>query len=300
LQDRVAIVVLNWNGWKDTQMCLSSLRQLLYQNYEVIVVDNGSSDDSVARIGSEFSEVTLVETGENRGFAGGCNLGICHALRHRADFVWLLNNDTTVHPEALQHLVAKAKCDGRIGAVGSAIYLADNPQELQAWGGGYVNFWLGRSRHYLQPIPDKSVEFITGASVLISRKAIESIGLLDEHFFMYWEDADYCFRLRASGWNLSVAGQSRVWHKGSSSVGKESVRLDRYFNASAKRFFRKHGTAPSLAIWTGGTLRFAKRALRGDWTRARAVLAGVLARETNVRQATSGRSTTFEADQPEG
>jgi GT2 family glycosyltransferase len=136
--------------------------------------------------------------------------------------------------------------------------------------------------------------------MLLSRKAIESIGLLDEHFFMYWEDADYCFRLRASGWDLAVAGQSRVWHKGASSVGKESARLDRYFNSSAKRFFRKHAAVSSLAIWAGSILRVAKRALRGDWTRARAVLAGVLARETDVGSDTGSRSTTLEVDQTEG
>ena len=281
MQDRVAIVVLNWNGWKDTQMCLSSLRQLGYQNYEVIVVDNGSSDDSVARIASDFSEVTIVKTGANRGFAGGCNLGICRALSHSTDFIWLLNNDTTVHHDALQHLVEKANGDGRIGAVGSAIYLAHNPQELQAWGGGYVNFWLGRSRHWLKPVRDDAVEFITGASMLVSREALGSVGFLDEQFFMYWEDADFCFRLRDAKWKLAVAGDSKIWHKGSASVGKNSVSLDTYFNASAARFFRKHATAPVVPLWTGGGLRLAKRLLNGDWKRTRAVWAGITHERTS-------------------
>lgn len=300
MQDRVAIVVLNWNGSKDTQMCLSSLRQLNYHNYGVIVVDNGSSDDSVDRFRSDFPEVTVIETGENRGFAGGCNLGICHALSDNADFIWLLNNDTIVDSEALRCLMDKAQEDRRIAAVGSAIYFMEEPPRLQAWGGGHVNFWLGRSRHFLAPVPDDRVDFITGASMLVSRQALESVGLLDGQFFMYWEDADFCFRLRKARWKLAVAGDSKIWHVGSSSVGKESVRLDRYFNASAKRFFRKHAAAPSLAICIGSTLRLAKRALRGDWTRARAVLDGFLARETDVRQGTGGRRTTFEADQTEG
>ncbi|MGB8063165.1 MAG: glycosyltransferase family 2 protein [Candidatus Sulfotelmatobacter sp.] len=281
MQDRVAIVVLNWNGWKDTQMCLSSLRQLDYQNYEVIVVDNGSSDDSAARIGSDFSEVTIVETGENRGFAGGCNLGIRHALSHSADFVWLLNNDTIVHPEALQRLMDKAQGDRRIAAVGSAIYYMEEPQHLQAWGGGHVNFWLGRSRHFLAPVPDDAVDFITGASMLLSREALGSVGLLDERFFMYWEDADFCFRLRNAKWKLAVAGDSKIWHKGSASVGKNSVRLDTYFNASAARFFRRHAVAPFVPLLTGGGLRLAKRALNGDWQRIRAVWAGITHERTS-------------------
>ena len=297
---KVHTILVNWNNYTDTAVCLLSLRQVNYDNYEVIVVDNGSTDNSPSRLRDAFPDLNIIELGRNLGFAGGCNAGIRYALSQGSEFVWLLNIDTTVDRDALRALVAKARSSPRSAACGSAIYFMDDPQRLQAWGGGHVNFWLGRSRHYLQPVPDQSVEFVTGASMLISCKAIESVGLLDEHFFMYWEDADYCFRLRASGWNLSVTGESRVWHKGSSSVGKESVRLDRYFNASAKRFFRKHAGTPSLAIWIGSALRFAKRALRGDWTRARAVLAGVLARETNVRQGTGGRSTTLEVDQPEG
>ncbi len=297
---RVHTILVNWNNYTDTAVCLLSLRQVNYDNHEVILVDNGSTDNSPSRIRNAFPDLNIVELGRNLGFAGACNAGIRYALSQGSEFVWLLNIDTTVDRDALQALVDKARRSPRSAACGSAIYFMDDPQRLQAWGGGHVNFWLGRSRHYLQAVPDNSVEFITGASMLISRKAIESIGLLDEHFFMYWEDADYCFRLRCSGWNLSVAGQSRVWHKGSSSVGKESVKLDRYFNASAKRFFRKHAAAPLLAIWIGSTLRFAKRALRGEWTRARAVLAGVLARETSIKQDTGGRRTTFEADQPEG
>ena len=281
MQDRVAIVVLNWNGWKDTQMCLSSLRQLNYQNYEVIVVDNGSSDDSVARIGSEFSEATIVKTGKNRGFAGGCNLGIAHALSDNADFVWLLNNDTIVDPEALQCLVNRAKADGRIAAVGSAIYFMEEPHRLQAWGGGRVNFWLGRSRHFLAAVPDDGVDFITGASMLISRVSLESVGLLDEQFFMYWEDADFCFRLRKANWKLAVAGDSKVWHKESASVGKNSVSLDKYFNASAAQFFLRHAAIPFVPLWTGAGLRLAKRALNGDWQRIRAVWAGITHERTS-------------------
>lgn len=280
MQDRVAIVVLNWNGSKDTQLCLSSLRQLNYKNYDVIVVDNDSSDDSVERIGSDFPDVTIIETGENRGFAGGCNRGILHALSNSADFVWLLNNDTIVDPEALQRLLYRAQRDRRIAAVGSAIYFMEEPHCLQAWGGGRVNFWLGRSRHFLAPVPDDAIDFITGASMLVSREALESVGLLDEQFFMYWEDADFCFRLRKSKWKLAVAGDSKVWHKGSATVGKNSVSLDRYFNTSAAQFFHRHATIPFVPLWMGGGLRLAKRALNGDWQRIRAVWAGITQERT--------------------
>jgi GT2 family glycosyltransferase len=275
LQDKVSIVVLNYNGWRDTAACLSSLERLSYDNKEVVVVDNGSSDDSVLHIRRDFSSVKLIEAGANLGFAGGCNLGIRYALSRGAQFVWLLNNDTEVAAGALSALVDRAKNDERIGAVGSAIYFMDRPDRMQAWGGGSINFRLGRSRHFLRPVGDDQIEFITGASMLISRAAIESIGFLDEGFFMYWEDADFCFRLRHANWRLAVADQSKVWHRASSSVGAGSARMDLYFNASAFRFFQKHAVAPMVPIFVGGTLRLFKRIVKGEWERTRAVWAGI-------------------------
>ena len=280
LKPTVHIVVLNWNNYPDTASLLSSLRQANDDNHEIVVVDNGSTDGSASQLRNTFSDVKVIETVRNLGFAGGCNVGIRHALSRGADFVWLLNNDTTIDPGALEALIDKAQSDTRIGACGSAIYSVEDPQRLQAWGGGHINFWLGRSRHFLHAVPDESIEFITGASMLIRREAIADVGLLDDRFFMYWEDADFCFRLRKAEWRLSVAGDARVWHKGSSSVGKETAKLDLYFNASARRFFRKHAPIPFLPIWIGSALRMGKRAVKGDWIRARAVLGAVPDRET--------------------
>ncbi len=274
MQSEVGIVLLNWNGWRDTCACLESL-QRLRSDFEVVVVDNASTDDSRTRIREAYPEVVVLETSRNLGFAGGCNTGIRHVLERRSDFVWLLNNDTSVDEDALRSLVDKAKANENLGAIGSAIYFGDRRADLQAWGGGYINFWLGHSRHFLRPVPDEAIEFITGASMLVRREAIDDIGLLDERFFMYWEDADYCFRLRAAGWSLGVAGDSRIWHKGSASVGKNSANLDRYFNASAARFFEKHARVPGIAVLMGTGLRMGKRVLSGDWERAMAVWAGV-------------------------
>ncbi len=276
LRGKVGIVVLNWNGLADTSACLASLRRIHYADFEMIVVDNDSSDFSPAQIRTIFPEVKVIETGRNLGFAGGCNEGIRYALSEGSDFVWLLNNDTTVDPLALHALIDKAQADPDLGAIGSAIYFMNNPQRLQAWGGGSINFWLGRSRHFLHPVTDDSLDFITGASMLIPRGAIEQVGLLDESFFMYWEDADYCFRLRDAGWKIGVAAESRVLHKGSASIGKGSVTLDRYFNASAIRFFNKHARTPAIPRWAGLTLRVGKRVMACDWERARAVWTGII------------------------
>ena len=273
---KVSIIVLNWNGWRDTLECLASLQRLDYSNYEVIVVDNGSTDDSISHIHSHYPEVELLETGRNLGFSAGCNRGIVRALDQSADYVWLLNNDTIVHPDALTHLVNTAMSDPHTGATGSAIYSAHSPHQLDAWGGGRINFWLGRSRHAIRPVQNEAIDFLTGASILIARSAIERLGLLDEGFFMYWEDADYCFRLRRAGFTIAVAGDSRIWHKGSASIGKSSPQMDTYFNASAARFFRRHSRTPRVSLWTGVLLRLAKRLFTGNWDRIRAVWTGVM------------------------
>ncbi len=227
----VLIIVLNWNGWRDTVKCLTSLERLTYRNFRVFVVDNDSTDDSVSQIRHAFPNVAIIEAEKNLGFAAGCNLGIRQALQEDAEYVWLLNND--------------------------------------------INFWLGRSRHFLNSVPNNEIEFLTGASLLLRRCALDSVGLLDEGFFMYWEDGDYCFRLREAGWTLAVAGDSLVWHKEQGTVGKKSTLLDTYFNRSATRFFARHAPIPFISIWVGVGLRIAKRIFIGDWKRARVVWASV-------------------------
>src|ERR1700747_2146681 len=113
----VEIVVLNWNGWRDTVQCLTSLRRLSYDDFRIIVVDNGSTDDSVQQIRQKFPDVSIIEAGANLGFAGGCNLGIRHAIRDETEYLWLLNNDTTVDSRALGAMVERAEVDPKIGAV---------------------------------------------------------------------------------------------------------------------------------------------------------------------------------------
>jgi len=120
-----------------------------------------------------------------------------------------------------------------------------------------------------------------GASFLIPRRVLEAVGLLDEGIFLYWDDPEYCWRLRRAGWKLAVAGESKIWHKGMSAWGKKSVSSDTFFNYSAARFFTQYSPTPSLSLWVGTSLRIAKRLIGGDWGRARAVWAG-------ARQGVSG------------
>jgi len=274
-QPSVACILLNWNGWEDTVACLASLAKLNYRNFSITVVDNGSSNDSVIRIRDAYPEILLLETGRNLGFAGGNNVGIRHAMSQRVDYIWLLNNDTEPHPDALLELVNKAASNPRFGAVGSALMYAHDPSCVQAWGGGRINVWIGRSFHTLVPQDDGWFDYITAASVLIPRQALEDIGLLDEGFFLYWEDGDLSFRLRKKGWKLGVAAGSTVLHKEHASTGRNRRVIDRYVIASGIRFLHKHSPAPWLSIPLFLTSRLWKRLLNGQFRRVGDIAGGI-------------------------
>lgn len=268
----VTIVVLNWNGWHDTLECLTSLRKLDYRKRRVVVVDNGSTDDSIVRLRGAYPDITILETGRNLGFAGGNNVGIRWALQQGSRYIWLLNNDTTAHPKALSSMVGQAEFDGQVGAVGCLLYYLDRPERLQAWGGGWVNLWLGLANQYSRRVRKERLDYLTAASLLLRGAALEQVGLLDEGFFMYWEDIDLAFRLRKAGWRMTLAEDAVVWHKESASLGHRSTVRDRYTTLSAIRFFRRHAPWPIVPILLGTSIRVLKRIAAGDWRRARTVL----------------------------
>ena len=272
---RVSCILLNWNGWHDTVACLDALKQCTFPGLTVIVVDNGSTDDSIARIQAAHPDVLLLESKTNLGFAGGNNIGIRYALAHNADYVWLLNNDTEPAPDALSALVSKALTNDRIGAVASICYYADAPSTVQAWAGGQVNLWVGRSLNSTKPRVDDWFDALNGASMLVVRTAIEDAGLLDEGFFLYWEDTEFCLRLRKKGWRLAAAPDSRVLHKVSASTGGDSLVLTRYSTASGLRLLRLHSAAPNFAMSMFVMRRIVRRLLQLRFSDCKGVWAGV-------------------------
>ncbi|EKD89268.1 MAG: hypothetical protein ACD_34C00135G0001, partial [uncultured bacterium] len=158
------------------------------------------------------------------------------------------------------------------GAVGSVLYEADQPEQIQLWGGGKVHLWTGFSRHQTCPA---QLDFVSGASMLLRRKALEQVGLFDDQtFFMYWEDSDLGFRLRRAGWQLAVAEKSRIWHKLSASLGKGSRQLDLYFTQSGVRFLRRYAPVASVSVFAMVARMLLKRVLIGDFGRVRAVYQG--------------------------
>ena len=259
----VYIILLNWHGWRDTLLCIESLQHLDFLNFKIVVVDNCSTDDSVMRIRAAWPDIELIENDSNLGFSGGCNVGMRLALARGADYVWLLNNDTTVETRTLSAMVDVAESDPRIGGVGSVLHPMDHPDQVQAWGGGVVNMTTGRVKSLFSP---GHVDVITGASFLLRCNALNTVGLLDEEtFFMYWEDVDLSFRLRNSGWGLVVAPASHVLHKENASLGITNPKLITYLTKSSIHFFLKHSRYPLLpiAISIGG--RVVRRFISGKF-----------------------------------
>jgi GT2 family glycosyltransferase len=271
----VVCIILNWNGWQDTLVCLDALKRCSYPQLKILVVDNGSSNDSVNMIRSAHPGVLLLESGRNIGFAGGNNIGIRFALAHGADYVWLLNNDTKPDPHALSALLAKAQTDNVIGAVASICYFAHEPSKVQAWAGARVNLWIGYSRLNTRPRPDAWFHSLNGTSMLIARAALEDIGLLDEGFFLYWEDTEFCLRLRKRGWRIAAAPDSRVLHRVNASTAGNRLVLDRHQTASGLRILRLHSKAPFLSIAFFLSIRFLRRLLRCQFARCQSVWSGI-------------------------
>jgi len=282
---KVYIILINHNGWKDTIECLESVLRSDYQNFQVVVVDNASTDDSMTHILSwakgcqsagvknyQLTHLTnpplkkpisnslyesgslpdaiswhkdgdhsliLIQSGENRGFAAGNNIGIRYAsVREDAVYIWLLNNDTVVEADALSALVRKAdeyqEKRQRTGIIGAKLLYYDLPDSLQGVGGVY-NTWFAKSKHlggfevdygqYDNETVVGRIDYPIGASLFVSMDYIRDVGPLCEDYFLYFEELDWVVRGKAKGWQLGYCWQSKVYHKEGSSTGACSMKL---------------------------------------------------------------------------
>ena len=270
----VAVVILNFNRWHYTVHCLEALQALDDASFSVVIVDNGSVDGSSQELARRFPAVPLLEAGRNLGFSGGVNLGLESLRAEPPDYVWLLNNDTRPLRGSLAALVAAAEREPRVGAVGSVLVDDDADAAVQARG-ARVNFWTGLPGHHIHPVPRERIDYLVAASMLVRWQALLDVGFMDERFFLFWEDADLCFRLRDAGWELAVAEDSVVRHRSGGSLEFRSPTWDREFTASSVLFFRRHATLPWLPILVSACGRWVKRLSRGEWASARATWQGL-------------------------
>jgi len=255
----ISVVVLNWNGADDTLACLDSLESLTYPDFQIIVVDNGSTDDSLGKLRAYSSPYPLVllETGRNLGYAGGNNVGTRHALEHGADFVLVLNNDTTVAPDLLGQLVDAARRNPDAGVLSARVMYFDNPEKVWFDGARWNESALqlewpgqGESETNLGTI-DHDTDYACGAALFFRAEVARQVGLLDETFFLVWEEVDWCFRARKAGWRCLVVPAARIWHKIGVSFGSESSPLRMYFSIRNELlWFSRHASLSArLRLW---------------------------------------------------
>lgn len=220
-QPLVYIVLLNYKRPDLTEACIQSLQALTYPNVRLVVVDNHSRDDSCKRLSCHPSIYRFLASPFNSGYSAGNNLGIRLALAEGADYVWILNNDTLVDPEALTQLVQVAEAQGH-GLYGSV--LKDTEKGNFLYAGGVIYPWRGKTRGLTQQEYDNGLrpEYLSGASMLISRRVLEQVGLLEESYFLYAEDIEYCVRAQRAGFPIVSVPQSTVLHyQGAASGGRE-------------------------------------------------------------------------------
>jgi len=230
----VAVVLINWNNTNDTLACLDSVSGVKYSNFRIVIVDNHSRGSEYEKLKSGSENAVILRQSRNRGFSGGCNAGIRWALRNGFQYVWLLNADTVVDPNSLGELVRAIESDPRIGIAGGVIYSWSDPNRIQTVG-GFIDpeTQRGRMMDLDQVDPERcglqDVDYVSGAMLLVRKEAVRNVGLLDERFFMYYEDTDWGIRMRERGWRVVATSAARVWHKDRASAGQK------------KPYFLEHG-----------------------------------------------------------
>ncbi len=244
---RVATIILNWNGIEDTRECLASLRKVTYPDQRIIVVDNGSDGDQAGQLEREFDGfVEVVRNERNLGFAGGANVGIRRALEQGTDYVLLLNNDVTVDPAFLDAMVNAAAGYKRLAALSPRAYFYDPPNVIYSTG-GTVKRWTGVARQIGRGEEDSGQferparrDYADGLCMLIPSAALDRVGLLDEDYFAYWEETDWCVRASDKGLRCYYVPEAKVWHKAERSR-RASDAFNFHYRRNALMFVRKRG-----------------------------------------------------------
>jgi GT2 family glycosyltransferase len=309
------VVVVNWNAAEETLACLRALFATAPKPGAIHVVDNGSADGSAERVATEFPDVRLHRLPENRGFAGGANVGVAAALKEGAAAVWFLNNDARPAKDALGRLVAAAARRRDVGLFGPKIFRDLKSRRLWCCG---VAFRFGPNLAALLGFDrvddgsfdvEKEPESLTGCGLLARREVFDAIGLLDEGYFAYVEDADFCARARKAGFRLLYVPEAILEHPGGGSSGGGYGPGRKYLTThGAARFLRRHGT---FALWSAFLIfdvllwpfLYVSAACGGRGLAARAKAAGAidglfgrppdlrwLARRTKAQRAAGGRS----------
>jgi GT2 family glycosyltransferase/glycosyltransferase involved in cell wall biosynthesis len=287
LPETVAIIILNRNQGEFTRDCLASLQQIDYPYFRILVVDNGSTDNSLPPVAQEFPQVDFLWLKRNVGVAAGRNAGVREVLGHQPAYVLFLDNDTLVAPDFLTRLVGRMNSGLGIGAVQPKIYFADPPDRICSFGGKFYP----RISHYRHPQSGRydsaktqlavDIDTVSGCAGLMRASVFHEIGLLDETYSPYChEDVDWSLRMRKAGYRLMVEPAAVVWHRVSSAPAANAEKLHELAKAHILflRFHTRPLDRPLSMAWL--CFHMARRYLfplmaRRDWRGAAGIFRGI-------------------------
>ncbi len=278
----VFVVVLNWNAFRDTHECLLSLKEVTYPNFQTVVVDNGSNDDSPQKIKENHPQITLVNCEVNRGIAAGYNRGIEYSLQAGAEHIVVMNNDLTFDPEFLSEMVESEQAWPRSGVIMPKIYYYDEPNII--WSTGGRTRWMAsnillRDRQKQDGFDlqaEEVIEFAPSCCLLLTREVCQRV-LFDENYFFYYDDWDFCLEVRKKGWQIVFSPSSHIWHKVSRSTqnSPKSLRWWKILGQSCARYHRKHHSKWLLVVYVSWVLL--RETVKGNVKSLPTFIAGVRA-----------------------
>ena len=243
IQPKVGVALLNWNGGEFTIPCIESLLASEVKPWRIVVADNGSTDGSADTIAHAFPEVSVYRNECNLGFAGGTNVAVRALLAEGADLVWILNNDTVVDRHCLGELVLEMERDERVAASSAKIHF-ESPKDLIWYAGGNWSRWTLAAPHRGEGEVDggqydrtEDVGFVSGCCMLARASALRKVGLLDEAYVAYSEDADWCLRAQKAGYRLRYVPSALLWHKVSASIRKNTLGQSGGFSSPTAYYF---------------------------------------------------------------
>jgi len=242
---RVAIIILNWNAYAHTAACLDSIQQISSPAYDVLLIDNGSVDGSAAHLRENYPEIAMLETRTNLGFVGGNNLGMDVAAGLGVDYFLLLNNDTEVKADFLDQMVRTLEANPSTAIVGPLIYYFDQPSTVWS-AGGAIDWKNGSTRMLHLDEADRGqlgsepyeVDFVTGCALLVRAPVVSQVGGMDPRFFAYFEETEWCVRVRNAGWKIQVVPTAQVWHKISKQAREASPQVHYYMTRNRLLFLK--------------------------------------------------------------
>ncbi len=270
MQPKVLLSIINWNQYEYTIRCIRSLQQLAYQNFEIIIVDNCSKNDSVIQLQEALPEIEIIALKSNLGFAHGHSKAVEYAKKNHFDLIWILNPDLVVHPKSLSALVLAYKKTPN--AIFGSVSVNDFESLIIDFAGGHemnkgveasaYNFY---EKNHWSKLPDniREVSCVEGSSMLIPLDVIDRFGFMDNQFFMYAEETDYCYGLRKKGVKSYMVSSSIVVHYGATTflINENLDYIRRYYRMRNYLVFAKrHKDMKNIDLLNkkGGVLAFAK------------------------------------------